>query len=181
MGLRLRPQLSCILTLRSRSLRQHAGEICFPGGRPEPGDLDLTSTALREAREELGISQVEVLGRLSSVPVFTSDHRLEPTVAVVTDAQLEPDPAEVAAVYEVSIQSILCGPYIHAVPWQWGERQWLSPVFDVEGRWLFGATAHSFLELLHVIAPLLGSRVPCLQTGGLQWTDLLASSSGDAG
>lgn len=176
-GLRLDPEPVCILTLRSRSLRQHGGEICYPGGRPEPGDVDLTQTALREAREELGITRVELLGRLSSIPVYTSDHRLEPVVGLVEDAVLAPDPAEVAAVYEVSLRSILQRRFIRAVPWQWGDRQWLSPVFDIEGERLYGATAHSFLELLRVIAPLVGIPVPCLQTGGMQWADLLSGSS----
>jgi 8-oxo-dGTP pyrophosphatase MutT (NUDIX family) len=139
--------------------------------------VDLTQTALREAREELGITRVELLGRLSSIPVYTSDHRLEPVVGLVEDAVLDPDPAEVAAVYEVSLRSILQRRFIRAVPWQWGDRQWLSPVFDIEGERLYGATAHSFLELLRVIAPLVGIPVPCLQTGGMQWADLLSGSS----
>lgn len=47
---------SLILTKRSESLRSHPGEVCFPGGGWEPGDLDLYATALRELYEELGIT-----------------------------------------------------------------------------------------------------------------------------
>src|SRR5688500_14745102 len=51
------PDPVALLTLRAGHLRQHAGEVCFPGGRPEPGDADLRATALREAREELGLEE----------------------------------------------------------------------------------------------------------------------------
>ena len=50
---------------RSQNLGKHAGEVCFPGGRPEPGDADFWATAQREASEELGITGLIQLGRLS--------------------------------------------------------------------------------------------------------------------
>uniref|UniRef100_A0A8D0BNV9 Nudix hydrolase domain-containing protein n=1 Tax=Salvator merianae TaxID=96440 RepID=A0A8D0BNV9_SALMN len=54
----------CILfTVRSMTLRRSPGEVCFPGGRSEPRDIDETATALREAEEEVGLlaEQVEVI------------------------------------------------------------------------------------------------------------------------
>lgn len=47
---------SLVLTKRSNQLRHHPGEICFPGGRQEPQDVDLYATAIRELYEELGIT-----------------------------------------------------------------------------------------------------------------------------
>ena len=170
---RMDPEPHCILTLRPHRMRQHGGEVCFPGGRPEPQDLNLSQTALREAKEEIGIEQVEVLGRLSSVPLYTSDYRLTPFVAWVTDRQVSPNQGEVERVLELSLSSIFGQRYIDALTWMWGERQWLSPVFEVDGERVFGGTAHVLLELLRVIAPLWGRPVPCLRTGALQWSDLL--------
>ena len=46
---------SLVLTQRSANLRDHPGEICFPGGRWQASDVDLWATALRELQEELGI------------------------------------------------------------------------------------------------------------------------------
>ncbi|RYZ32398.1 MAG: CoA pyrophosphatase [Sphingobacteriales bacterium] len=45
-----------IFTLRSKHLNQHAGEVCFPGGKWEPQDHSLLTTALRETHEEIGVS-----------------------------------------------------------------------------------------------------------------------------
>ncbi|MBP7601647.1 MAG: CoA pyrophosphatase, partial [Thermoflexales bacterium] len=56
-----------VLTRRTETLGKHRGQISFPGGRMDPGDLDLIQTALRETREELGIdvSGADVLGTLT--------------------------------------------------------------------------------------------------------------------
>lgn len=61
-----------LLIERSASLRAHAGQLAFPGGKPEPGDASLVETARREAEEEVGLDRaVEVLGRLDPVPTPT--------------------------------------------------------------------------------------------------------------
>lgn len=61
-----------LLIERAADLRTHAGQIAFPGGKPEPGDASLVDTARREAQEEVGLDrEVEVLGRLDPVPTPT--------------------------------------------------------------------------------------------------------------
>lgn len=66
-------QPSLLLIERPRSMRHHAGQLAFPGGKPERGDVDLLHTALREAWEEVGLprDQVQVMGRLNPVPTPT--------------------------------------------------------------------------------------------------------------
>lgn len=166
--------LHVVLTLRAAHLSTHAGEVCFPGGRPEEGDEDLEHTARREAREEIGLEGAAVLGRLSSVPLYTSDYRLEPFVAQVPpDAALWPDPREVAAILEASVGATLGRTAIDAIPWEHAGRQHLSPVFEVGGHVVFGGTAHVLWELLRVLAPLWGLEPPALQPGRYEWSDLL--------
>lgn len=170
--LRWASDLECLLILRSAALRTHAGEIGFPGGRPEPQDADIQATAAREAREELGITGARFLGRMSSIPLFTSDFRLEPFVAQVTQTALTPDPGEVAEVLTVGVGEVLSAPHIDAIPFTgWGERL-LSPVFSIGDHHLFGGTAHSFLELLRILAPLMDMRVPPLRPGRYTWRDI---------
>uniref|UniRef100_H2Y4S3 Nudix hydrolase domain-containing protein n=1 Tax=Ciona savignyi TaxID=51511 RepID=H2Y4S3_CIOSA len=63
---KLKEKLYVILTKRSDSLSSHKGDVCFPGGKQDADDADITATALREAFEEIGLqpSQVEVLGEM---------------------------------------------------------------------------------------------------------------------
>ena len=52
-----RGELECVLTERCAKLRHHGGEVSFPGGRPEPDDVDLAATAVRETHEEIGVAE----------------------------------------------------------------------------------------------------------------------------
>lgn len=164
--------ITAVLTLRSPRLARHAGEVAWPGGRPEPGDADLLATALREAHEEVAARPLEVLGRLSSVPLYTSDFRLEPFVARVAP-ELEPDGEEVVRLLPVDLAALLAAPAIDALAWEWQGRRHLSPTWTLEpSTILFGATAHVLLELLTAVAPLFERTVPPLVTGRYSWEDL---------
>ncbi len=166
--------LHTLLTLRPAVLRRHGGEISFPGGRPEPGDGGLEGTARREAREELGLARVDVIGRLSSMPVYTSNFRLEPFVATVDVAELEPDPVEVERVLRVDLMAELARDHLESVAGFDHGHHWELPVFRSEGLVVFGATALTLAELLQVVAGVVGVPVPPLRQGPLVPADLFA-------
>ena len=169
-----RPEPVCIVTLRAEGLSKHAGEICFPGGRPDDDDADLRHTALREAHEELGIDHADVLGELSSIPLYTSDYRLQPFVAAIDSGSFRVQAAEVAAVIEIELRAVLEQERILAIPWSHGGQTYLSPVFELGDVLMYGATAHTFLELLTVVAPLYGLPLPPLVEGPYDWPSVLS-------
>jgi 8-oxo-dGTP pyrophosphatase MutT (NUDIX family) len=101
--------LAVLLTERASNLRQHAGQISFPGGRIEPGDAGAVDAALREAREEIGLpaSHVEVVGLLPDHLIVTG-YRVTPVVSLVRPGySLAVDRSEVADVFEVPLPFFL--------------------------------------------------------------------------
>jgi 8-oxo-dGTP pyrophosphatase MutT (NUDIX family) len=123
-------ELSVLLTQRTDQLRDHAGQVSFPGGRAEAYDVDAASTALREAHEEIGLapSQAEVIGCL---PVYTTvtHYVVTPVVALVrAPLHLKLDVHEVADAFEVPLGYLMnpANHQRHRFVWEGGERQFLS-------------------------------------------------------
>ncbi len=107
--------LRVLLTERTAHLRDHAGQISFPGGRAEAHDADAAATALREAEEEIGLARerVEVIGSLPTYVTITN-FQVTPVVALVHGADAPPgdlalrlDPFEVAEAFEVPLPFLM--------------------------------------------------------------------------
>jgi 8-oxo-dGTP pyrophosphatase MutT (NUDIX family) len=101
--------LTVLLTQRAATLKDHAGQISFPGGRIEPGDADAWRAALREAHEEIGLTEnfVEFAGYLPDHWVGTG-FRVTPVVGFVNPGyELRIATAEVHDVFEVPLGFIL--------------------------------------------------------------------------
>jgi 8-oxo-dGTP pyrophosphatase MutT (NUDIX family) len=101
--------LTVIFTQRTTHLKAHSGQVSFPGGRAEPEDPTPEFTALREAREEIGLAleRVEVLARMPEYRTRTG-FRVTPVVGLLTPpVALTPDPREVEEVFEVPLAFLL--------------------------------------------------------------------------
>ena len=101
--------LTILFTRRTDHLDKHAGQISFPGGRVEPGDSSPDEAALRETREEIGLpaDRLEILGCLDRY-ITRTGFSVIPLVAIVSPPmQLDPDPFEVAEIFEVPLDFIL--------------------------------------------------------------------------
>lgn len=104
-----RPEPGLILTQRTDTLRRHAGQVAFPGGRIDPGDVDAADAALREAEEEIALPRaaVIVVGEADRYVTVTG-FEVIPVVAVIPpDLDYHPNEAEVADVFEVPLAFVL--------------------------------------------------------------------------
>ena len=147
-----------LLTRRSDGLRNHGGQVSFPGGRIEAGDDSPVVAALREAHEEVGLApkNVEVLGRLPIYVTGTAFH-ITPVVALVhPQASYFPNPGEVADLFEVPLSYLLNPAHHerHAMQWQGVDREWFAmPYQDGEQqRYIWGATAGMLRNLYRFLA-----------------------------
>jgi 8-oxo-dGTP pyrophosphatase MutT (NUDIX family) len=132
-----------LLTKRAETLRNHTGQVAFPGGRIDPDDGTPEHAALREAREEIGLDagHVEVLGRMPDY-VAGSGYRITPVLSVVRPGfELTLNHDEVDAAFEVPLQ-FLMDPVNHARASRfWGDREWFFYDMPYDGRRIWGVTA----------------------------------------
>jgi 8-oxo-dGTP pyrophosphatase MutT (NUDIX family) len=137
--------------------RHHSGEVSFPGGKAEPGDVDAVATALREAGEEVGLDPdaagVRVVGLLDQLWIPVSDFAVTPVVAIATRRpELVPAPAEVVRIVEPPVARFLPDAPVAAV--ERTIRGWAVRYghYEVEGLSVWGATARILSQLGAVLA-----------------------------
>jgi 8-oxo-dGTP pyrophosphatase MutT (NUDIX family) len=145
--------IAVLLTERSADLKNHAGQISFPGGQMEDGDPDIAATALRETFEEVGIAPelVEVFGYMRAMPTITG-YAVTPVVGrVATEAELRLDPTEVESAFEVPLEFLLD---VHNA--RRGERRYKGRTFPTveyrfEGHRIWGATASIIVQFSKIV------------------------------
>lgn len=137
------PGATVILTLRAEHLTTHGGQIAFPGGRVDPGDASIVETALREAREEIGLDAgcVRPIGLLDAYRTRTG-FRIVPVLSLISPAfTAQADEREVADVFEVPLAFLMSvgNHQQHSREWQGQLRHFYAMPYG--DRYIWGATA----------------------------------------
>ena len=153
--------LSIVFIRRSDAVESHRGQVAFPGGRVDPGDTTLLDTALREAREEVGIERaiVDVLGGFPTMSTVSSGMRVAPFVGVLTrPVDYKIDPIEVAEVFEVPLKVLADARYRGLYEWRRDKDRPSSnfPAIFYSGQTIWGLTlriTESLLEIMQIARP----------------------------
>ncbi|WP_210485121.1 CoA pyrophosphatase [Microvirga antarctica] len=139
----MRENPTLLLTERSAQLRQHSGQIAFPGGRVDPTDASIADAAFREAEEEIGLAarHIGVLGYLDPY-LSTTNYLVMPVVAeIAPDYTVHLNPAEVERAFEVPLDFVMDPSHheLHAREWKGWVRRFYAISYGEHYIW--GVTA----------------------------------------
>jgi 8-oxo-dGTP pyrophosphatase MutT (NUDIX family) len=134
---------SILFTQRTEEMPTHAGQISFPGGKMDAGDANVVETALREAREEIGLEVefIDTIGFLEDY-VTSTGYRISPLVAVIRQGySITPDRSEVADVFDVPLSFLMNAQNheMHTREWRGAQRKFYA--MSYRNRFIWGATA----------------------------------------
>jgi 8-oxo-dGTP pyrophosphatase MutT (NUDIX family) len=139
-----------LLTRRAWHLRSHKGEVCFPGGRQDPGESPV-QTALRESFEEVQLDPeaVRLIGELDQIATKASNSHIIP---IVGRLQHRPDLAagtsEVDRIFTVPLVDFLRADTYREEQWHREDTPWSLIFFELDDETIWGATARILKDLL---------------------------------
>ena len=145
-------QYYILFTKRTEQVKEHKGQISFPGGAYQEGDGRLVNTALRECTEEIGLvaEKVEILGELDDT--ITSNYIISPFVAFIPwPYQFKVDASEVKELLEVPISALLNRGSLPQETEIIDGKTITSYFYRYQGRVIWGATARILNQFLDVL------------------------------
>ena len=137
---------------------QHKGQISFPGGKFDAIDTDLTSTAIRETQEEIGVfsHNIQILGSLTPIYISVSNFHVFPFIGMMNFAPIfKPQWSEVKEIIEIPVLDLLNPQYQKLSDIQIHKDFVLNdvPCFNMKEKIIWGATAMIISEIADLISP----------------------------
>lgn len=154
-------QYYILFTKRTNKVKEHKGQISFPGGAYEEGDEMLVNTALRECAEEiyLNTEDIEVLGELDDVVSRTSRYIISPFVGLISwPHQLKADGEEVEEIIEVSIRALLDRDSLRVDSEVLNGKEVPLYFYHYKGTVIWGATAWILNQFLDIFIRVIEDR-----------------------
>ncbi len=145
-----------LFTKRTDHLHHHKGQISFPGGGCHEDDRSILETALRESREEIGLkeSDVEILGEMDDAATLTSFYHIVPFVGVIPyPYDFKPDKFEVQEVFSLPLDDLMNRAVKKAENYTFGDLKVEMFSYELDGRFIWGATAWMLGQLIEIIGP----------------------------
>ncbi|MFC1900823.1 NUDIX hydrolase [Chloroflexota bacterium] len=143
-----------LFTKRTDTVRDHKGQISFPGGAYELEDLTLLDTALRESKEEIDLdgSDIEVIGELDDILTLHTNYLISPYVGVISwPYQFKVDPKEVETILEVPISVLLDKDNLrHETETDEDGKMITGYYYNYQGEVIWGATARILTQFLDI-------------------------------
>jgi 8-oxo-dGTP pyrophosphatase MutT (NUDIX family) len=134
---------------KSKELKNHGGEIAFPGGKWDEDDNDLLETALRETQEEIGlsVSRTDVIAQLENVKTLNSGYTITPFVCILDNLSKLKTNSEVQSILDIPIT-----PFLHTLdddrdPYHKSLQEMYT--FTFEDKIVWGASARILKHLLN--------------------------------
>lgn len=142
--------VEAILTRRSQQLKNHRGEISFPGGRLEAGET-VIDAALRETQEEIGLAPkvAQIVGELNSMATVVSNSHIVPIVARYPSApNLRATSSEVDRVFSVPLSDLARSDTYSQEHWVFADREFQINFFYLDDETIWGATARILFQVM---------------------------------
>ena len=152
-------QYYILFTKRTGTVKEHKGQICFPGGAYQEEDGTLVNTALRECAEEIGLmaDEIEVVGELDDTVTVTSDYIVSPFVGFIPwPHALKVNEQEAEEIIEVPISALLDKGCLRQETKIIDSEAVTSYFYHYQGRVIWGATARILNQFLDIFAQVVG-------------------------
>jgi 8-oxo-dGTP pyrophosphatase MutT (NUDIX family) len=147
-----------VFTKRTQQVREHKGQISFPGGVYQEEDGTLVKTALRECAEEIGLTseKVRVLGELDDIITLTSNYIVSPFVAVIPyPYEFRMSQREIEEIIEAPVSALLDKGRLREETEVINGKPEVMRYYNYQGKIIWGATARILHQFLDIVAGIL--------------------------